>query len=505
MRAPGPRSIGVRFILSLFILAVLAALIFGFIVAERAGRDMKERSRAVLDESRQRLGEELDRVANTQADLLDQSVQELSDRFGRELADIPFDLFEGREAELRALLVERLDEMRDRNRENAGVVSELFREREGRRVEAMLAALERRQAEEVDRFRRDVTRRMLMLGGLFLLGVAGLIALAFYLQVLGPLRSMTEGMESLRRGELGRRLKVDGGEEIQRLAATFNEMAEAVEEARRDLETRVDEKTRALRTSLAEQRATNEELERTQEQLVESAKMAALGTMARGMAHEFNNVLGGIAGCAEDLIDDEAAEDRREVLEVILRSARRATVVTENLKSFGRGADGGRAPVQLAEVVRTAILLVEPDATRRGVAVEFSGIEGEEGEALPALLTDARAIQQVLLNLLINAVQASVEGGRVRVELGPGEDGGENTQVLRVIDVGRGISAEDLPRVFEPFFTTRDDEGGTGLGLSVSHGIVNALGGRIRAQSEGPGRGSQFEMILPDDGGESER
>lgn len=497
-----PRSIGVRFILSLFVLAVSAALVFGFFVAQRAGQDMKDRSRVVLDESRRRLGEELDRVSDTQADLLDRSVRELSERFGREIEDVPFDLFEGREAELRAFLVERLDEMRDRNRENAGVVADIFREREGRRVEAMLAALERRQSKEVDRFRRDVTRRMLMLGGFFLLGVAGLIALAFYLQVLGPLRSMTEGMESLRRGEMGRRLEVGGGEEIQRLTATFNEMAEAVEEARRDLESRVDEKTQALRTSLSEQQATNAELERTQEQLVESAKMAALGTMARGMAHEFNNVLGGIAGCAEDLLEDEGAEDRREVLNVILRSARRATVVTENLKSFGRGSDGAAAPVVLEELVRAAMLLVEPDATRRGVRLEGpeSGAEGPargEGSAPGApVLTDARGLQQVLLNLLINAVQASSSGDAVivRVESGPGE------RSIAVEDSGAGIAPEDLPRLFEPFFTTRAHDGGTGLGLSVSHGIVQGLGGRIRAESAGRGQGSRFVLTLPEDG-----
>ncbi|MEZ6196169.1 MAG: HAMP domain-containing protein [Planctomycetota bacterium] len=203
--------------------------------------------------------------------------------------------------------------MRERSRERGGVVARLFREARGQRPHGRRRSPHRRRQGEESTASVAASREHARARGLFLLGVSALIAGVFFVQVLRPLRSAAEVMESIRGGDLGRRLEVEGADEISAWPASFNGMADAVEASRRELRGRVEEKTGALRRSLEEQRATNATLARTQEQLVESAKMAAVGTLAQGMAHEFNNVLGGIAGCAEDLLADETDAERREV------------------------------------------------------------------------------------------------------------------------------------------------------------------------------------------------
>lgn len=213
--------------------------------------------------------------------------------------------------------------------------------------------------------------------------------------------------------------------------------------------------------------------------------------MARGMAHEFNNILGGIHGCSQDLLEDERDDDTREVLEVIVRTARRASVITDNLLRFSRGGQHDLSWVPLDRIVRDAVELVQAEADERGVTIDVTADGGEP------VLTDPRGLQQVALNLIINAVQASASGGRVTVAATSGESGA----VIVVSDDGVGIEAGVLPHVFDPFFTTKEaassGRGGTGIGLSVSHGIVRALGGTIDVRSEGVGRGAAFTITLP--------
>jgi len=278
-------------------------------------------------------------------------------------------------------------------------------------------------------------------------------------------------------------------------------MAAELESYQKDLQAKVEDKTAALSRALTEQQATNErlraaleELERTQRHLVDSEKMAALGAMAQGMAHEFANILGGIGGCAEDLLEDAEDPDVREVIEVILRTSQRALFITENLLSFSRRArneEMERSRTSLHEVLTTAASLVEPEAARRGIEVIL------EGEPLDPVETDARGLQQVFLNLLVNAVQACGPGDRVHVALSCEDE----VQKVVIEDTGCGIEEEHLDRIFDPLFTTKDDAGqgrrGTGLGLSVSLGIVRALGGVITASSGGPGCGSRFTVTIP--------
>ena len=385
------------------------------------------------------------------------------------------------------------------------MISAVFREETRAEIESRLEELVARQHESGEQVSRSLFRSMLTWGGAFLLCVSAVVGLLFWGVVLKPLGEATTVMEAVHGGDLGRRIPVRGNDEIARLAGAFNAMTGALEEHQRDLEVRVDEKTLALSSSLAEQRATNErlaaalaDLEATQTRLIETEKSAALGTMARGMAHEFNNILGGIRGCAEDLLEDAEDEDTKETLDVIIRTSRRASLITDNLLRFSRGHERRQQFASISEVLTTSITLAEKEAHRQGVKFEL------DVPALPPIMLDAEGLQQVFLNLLLNAVQASEgrEGALVRIHLR------EEPLCVEVVDEGSGIAAPHLTQIFDPFFTTKEPpsssgRGGTGLGLSVSLGIMRAMGGEIEARSEGPGRGALFRVLIPSSGEEA--
>lgn len=275
-----------------------------------------------------------------------------------------------------------------------------------------------------------------------------------------------------------------------KLAATGETMATgAVELARTqaDLERSVDEKTAALAVALDESRDLNARLKEAQEQLVRQEKMAALGTLAGGIAHEFNNLLGGIRGCAEDLRADASEAGVQETLDVIVRAARRGRTIVDGLQTFSQA--GGKEPqrVDLADVVAEVLRLVAPAAQERGVALRGTGDDSDVSVA-----GDPIELHQVVLNLVQNAVQASGEGSVVEVDLTCRAD----RVLVSVKDRGRGVPPGDAARVFEPFFTTRELDGGTGLGLAITHGIVQALRGSLTFKDR-PDGGTVFVADLP--------
>jgi signal transduction histidine kinase len=253
--------------------------------------------------------------------------------------------------------------------------------------------------------------------------------------------------------------------------------------------------TDQLRRSRADVDAFHQGLEQQVAQktkeLTHAAKMAAIGTLASGLAHEFHNLIGGIRGCAKEARNDAKDDDSKETLDVILRAADRATAIVDQLKRFAKQGQGARARVDLDRIANDAVLLLQPEARRRGVALTVAA-----AGPLPAI-ADEGELHQVLVNLVTNALQATPSGGRVTVH---GEVDGAFVCV-RVADTGSGIAAADLPRVFEPFFTTKADapdpsQRGTGLGLSVSFGIAEAHGGSLSAESD-LGRGSTFSLRIP--------
>jgi PAS domain S-box-containing protein len=225
----------------------------------------------------------------------------------------------------------------------------------------------------------------------------------------------------------------------------------------------------------------------------QSDKLAALGTLSAGVAHEINNPIGIITSRVEVMMleasDDTLSGETRKDLEVILRHARRVATITQGLLSFARQSPGSRGPVALNRVVEEMLQLVQKDMSRSRITVSTT-----LGEELPTVIADANAIEQVLLNLLTNARSAMPDGGSIAIETALSEDG--KSIHLAVRDTGSGIPSEVLPKIFDPFFTTRSD--GTGLGLSISHGIMEDHRGTIEVSSE-PGKGTVFRLTFPVD------
>jgi PAS domain S-box-containing protein len=230
-------------------------------------------------------------------------------------------------------------------------------------------------------------------------------------------------------------------------------------------------------------------LERTARQ---AEKLAALGTMAAGLAHELNNPIGIISSRIEIMLLDAEAQPVHgqfaEDLRVLHRHAQRVARIAHGLLSFSRQSSGGRGPVDLNSLVEETLLLLERPMTKQGVTVTC-----RLAPALPPLWGDGNSLQQVVLNLLTNARDAVAGQGEITVETSR-TTGKEEALLLLVRDTGPGIPPEALPRIFEPFFTTKSD--GTGLGLSISYGIVRDHHGTVDVQSR-PGEGTTFVLTFP--------
>lgn len=225
--------------------------------------------------------------------------------------------------------------------------------------------------------------------------------------------------------------------------------------------------------------------------LVRSARLAAVGEMAAGVAHELNNPLTSVSGFVELVLEELPDDDpHRSDLELVMREAQRARGVVRRLLDFSRPVENQRVRTDLNELVSDVLALVRHLAHTGGILVEM---ELEEG--LPWASVDPGHIKQVVLNLVHNAIQAMPHGGELTVSTRTVEREGRRV-TISVRDTGEGISPENIERVFEPFFTTRPAGSGTGLGLSVSYGIVNEHGGFIEVEST-PGKGSCFTITLP--------
>jgi PAS domain S-box-containing protein len=231
-----------------------------------------------------------------------------------------------------------------------------------------------------------------------------------------------------------------------------------------------------------------EELKHTQAQLIQSAKMAAVGELAAGVAHELGTPLTAVLGFAETLVRHAGPDDPlQKELKIIVSEASRARTIVRNLLSFSRQTEFQRQKADVNCAVQETLALVRQQLKSRGLIIEEL-----YAAHLPLLWMDARRMKQVFLNLVTNASQAMARGGTLTVR---SEHVGDHV-VVYVIDTGTGIQPEHLERIFEPFFTTTPEGQGTGLGLSVSLGIVQDHGGHIEVESR-VGQGSTFAVWLP--------
>jgi len=246
----------------------------------------------------------------------------------------------------------------------------------------------------------------------------------------------------------------------------------------------------AQRTRADELQAVNEQLVATQEQLVQAAKLATVGELAASVAHELNNPLLAILGYTslmeQQLEIDRGAEGPLRYVPKMATAARRCQAIVRRWLDFSRRSSSRRARIDLVDVVDTTVGLATPQLQKLGAEIHIE-LDGEL-----RIRGDANQLGQVVMNLLVNAGQALDERGAIHVE-GRRIDGEVR---LAVRDDGRGMSPELREQVFQPFFTTKPEGQGTGLGLAVSAGIVADHDGRIEVESS-PGEGSTFTMILP--------
>ena len=299
--------------------------------------------------------------------------------------------------------------------------------------------------------------------------------------VFRPLRVLIRGSRRVAAGDFDHRIQLPTHDEMSALARTINAMTQRFQEIRDKLDRKVKERT---------------------QEVVRSERMASVGFLAAGVAHEINNPLASIALCAESIedrltelvakADEDAEEDGetevlRSYLTMIEEEAFRCKEITDSLLDFSRMGDLERHDSELRELIHGVIEMVRHLGKYREKTIVL--VDGDHVMAP----VNAQEIKQVVLNLITNALDSLDVGGTVTVELGQTDEFAE----IRVADDGCGMTPEVIEHLFEPFFTRRRDGSGTGLGLSITYRIVTDHGGRIVPHSDGPGGGSQFVVTLP--------
>jgi len=322
--------------------------------------------------------------------------------------------------------------------------------------------------------------------------VVAVSSVSIHQGVLQPVARLRHGTLRVAAGDLDTRIEVSGQHELAQLADAFNQMAEDLAAARKE----ADEWSRKLEEKVLEK---TEDLRRTQRQVLHMERMASLGKLSATVAHELNNPLSGILmysrlvsrEMASQPVDEEAREELERYLDLIARESQRCGTIVKNLLLFARRGGAELAPVDLNEVVDRSLQLVRHHLEMHDVRLVHEPLAGDS-----QIIADAGQLQQALVALLVNAVEAMSEpadkGGELTVRLA----GDEEQVTIDVADTGVGIPTEALPHIFEPFFSTKAGESGVGLGLAVVYGIVERHGGDIEVKSE-PGRGTTFHLRLP--------
>jgi signal transduction histidine kinase len=320
---------------------------------------------------------------------------------------------------------------------------------ERRRIERMITA----------------SHRTLLVSLLLLLacGAAGILIVTRF--IVAPLRRIERATRDVSEGRFAPIQGIDGHDEIGRLAAAFNHMVHRIE--------------------------------KHQNELVQAGKLASLGTLTSGVAHELNNPLNNISMITQTCMRHRATlgeEEQDELLGEIDRQCERSKEIVRNLLDFSRVGESQRVVGSIGEILEHSLRLVQNQLDVGKIKAALT-----VAESLPPIRMNPHQIEQVLVNVYTNAIKAMPQGGVLAIEARPADDG-RGVEVA-VSDTGVGIASEMHSRIFDPFFTTSEVGGGTGLGLSVSYGIIKRHGGSITVASE-QGEGSTFTIHLPFDTGE---
>ena len=321
------------------------------------------------------------------------------------------------------------------------------------------------------------TRQLVLgisIGGLVLMLV---MARMMYGWIATPIRELHTKITQMAAGQFTGHVHINSNDEMQDLAVAFNEMSDRLQGIYSDLERQVQERSK---------------------QLVRSERLAGVGFLAAGVAHEINNPLASISFCGEALerrlkviLEQQTGNPdvpliNRYVL-MIQQEAFRCKEITQKLLEFSRMGDRPKQMSDLAELVQGVLEMVQHLPNHQEKRIVF------EVQQRPHLLLSAPEIKSVILNMIVNALESMDQGGLLTIRLNVAND----NALLSFTDTGCGMTQEVLDNLFEPFFTRSKTGKGTGLGLSISHRIINQHGGEIEAASAGPNQGSTFTLRIP--------
>jgi len=342
--------------------------------------------------------------------------------------------------------------------------------------------------DEIDRSLRSSAVNIVALSFALVVAASVLLGVLVRRSVYVPLRDLETGAKRIASGNLNERIPVRNDDEFGRLAEAFNSMTTALRGSREELrdwagtlEQKVAERTQALH--------------RAQAEALHGEKLASVGLLAAGVAHELNNPLTGVLTFST-LMRKKLADGTQDAddLDLVIRETKRCAAIIRRLLDFAREKRPEKSFADLNRLIEETARIVERPAHLDDIEIALDLDPG-----LPRAWVDADLIKQVIMNMMVNAQHAIEQKGTitVRTRRVAARHPGDSLQVeISIVDDGCGIPDKDLVRIFDPFFTTKGVGKGTGLGLSVSHGIVTAHGGRIEVESEA-GAGSTFRVYLP--------
>jgi two-component system NtrC family sensor kinase len=365
------------------------------------------------------------------------------------------------------------------------------------------------------------------------LGIAALVVFLLSRSLSRPVARLTIAASEIGRGNFNTKIDISSKDELGVLARELDQMKDSLKSSKEkiegyshSLEETVRERTAELNKKMAELEKYNEvmlsvlddtdeakrklqetldELKTTSDKLIQAGKLSGIGQMAAGIAHEINNPLTSILGYAQLMMSNAGLDPQiREDLTRIERESKRCVTIIENLLAFARPTPSQKEPLSVNDIVDNTLKVIEYSITREKI-----NIIKEMDTGLPMVMADPYQLQQVFMNLVINAVRAMPDGGdltistKVRSSKSTSNLGTSNSEPADLVeisfaDTGHGIADNVKEKIFEPFFSTSYQRGqkGSGLGLSISHSIVAEHGGRLEFESA-EGKGTTFKVLLP--------
>ena len=327
----------------------------------------------------------------------------------------------------------------------------------------------------------------------FIVLAAGFVSVLVQRLIYAPLNDLRKGAERLTEGDLDQSIPVRSEDELGQLAACFNSMTDALKKSRNELH----DWGRKLEEKVAEATL---ELQRAQAENARNEKLASVGLLAAGIAHELNNPLTGVLTFSHLVRNElEDGSPEAEDLDLVIQETKRCAAIIRRLLDFAREKTPEKTYADVNQLIEECTQLINQAAQLADIK-----IVSELGGDLPPVWMDADLVKQVIMNVLVNAQHAIGRDGTIRVTTRlsgecPGvalENAGDPMVQITIQDDGCGIEEENLPRIFDPFFTTKGVGKGTGLGLSVSHGTIEAHRGTIEVESK-VGEGTSFLICLP--------